>query len=856
MGAEDKAKQHLFSGAWLPSLPAVLIGPENFSRLENLRYTDQSIKGVLGYSRINETVLPGGYIYIRNGFQLRTANGDEFILVQAYNAAGASKLFILEGDAPDPAEFTVTEVHTDATGAGVGRFTEVAGGQMVYCNGVESLIWGGNEFRCAAAFIVQGVGLTNPIDVTEAANNTLTAAKDVIVLNAATYPRLLVFSTRPLQGVKLTVSSANASASTLAVTYWNGSTFAAVAGATDNTSVGGKALAQTGTVTWTSTVATAKPRHFEGLYFYCYMITLSAGAGTVSHVTVDAPLQPLVDIWDGVYRTCTQFQASRSSKYEDFTLEVNEESSVYYPICALIGGLTSTDHVIIQFTERMSGFRVKMNADERNETASVLTVNYWDGDSWAAVSGLVDGTAVGGATLAQSGTVSWDPPASGAEFSRHLFGSTGYCYQLVFSGTLTDGTAHDGTSVDLVTGIPAQMDVPAFSFAADYKGSLMLLGRQDSSEPQRLDFSMPYAPDVFNGDLSSMLGEQSIYVGGAAAVTSAVSIFNRFGSNIYDTLLMLKDSETHLLNGDTPGEYQRFTISKTVGCPAPLTLVAAEAGFELTEGVTRNVAMWLSFSGPYMFDGAVLYPLKGLETYFDPSEEDLCVNFDYITRARGWYDALYKEYNLLLPTGTSEDCNLWVAYDLVRKKWFQKNPASTNALIPQAGFSVLDNAGRRHCYGALDTGRLMRLENGTDWDGEYILQVCETGDFWPDNNVWTLTRIRAFKVLARRIDEPHSVSVVHIGDTVDPGGSWFIEEEDVTWFVDQDESWFTAEAGEQLRLYLGLDDTAGTMAVGNQELNILARSHRWRFSVKTKDTAMGFQPYMFGYLYQEERVDR
>ena len=83
MGAEDKAKQHLFSGAWLPSLPAVLIGPENFSRLENLRYTDQSIKGVLGYSRINETVLPDGYIYIRNGHQLRTATGDEFILARS-----------------------------------------------------------------------------------------------------------------------------------------------------------------------------------------------------------------------------------------------------------------------------------------------------------------------------------------------------------------------------------------------------------------------------------------------------------------------------------------------------------------------------------------------------------------------------------------------------------------------------------------------------------------------------------------------------------------------------------------------------------------------------------------------------
>ena len=853
--AKEIAKQHLFSGAWMPSESSSLIGPENFAEMRNMRYGDRSPKGVLGYTKINTTALDT-YTHIRNGFQLRCPNGDEYVFVQAWNdGLTASKVFMIEGaSTPDQADFNGTAVHTDASGAGVGRFVEAAGGQMVYSNGVESLIWGGDKFRCAAAFLVKDASLTDPKDVTEAVNNTLTASKDLAALDVADYPRLVVFSTRPLQSVGVTVETPNASASTLTAQYWNGSAWTAVSNISDGTTSGGVALAQDGDVTWDSTVGAADPKHFEGVYFYAYMLILSAGSADVSHVTVDAPLQPLVDIWDGVFRVCTQFQAERSSEYEDYTLEVNEESSVLYPICALCGGLTATDAVIVQFSNRASAIRFKMSAENSNSNASVMTVKYWDGDSWVAVTGLEDGTDVSGATLGQTGVVSWSPPDDGDEHERHLFGSTGYCYEITFSATLSTGTGTDGTSVDLCQGLPAQLSIPAYSFAADYKGSLMLMDRQDSTERNRVDFSMPFAPDVFNGDLSSMQGEQALYVGSAAPLRAAASIFNRFGSSVYDTLILLKDSECHMLNGESPEDYQLFTISKAVGCPAPLTLATAEAGFELTQGVTRNVAMWLSFSGPYMFDGAALYPLKGLEIYFDPTEQDLCVNFDYIDRARGWYDVLYKEYNLLLPTGASTECDLWVAYDLVRKKWFRKDPTSTDAEMPQCGFTVLDDHGRRHCYGGIDSGHLMRLENGTNWDGYPIWQVLETGDFWPGESMHVKTLIRRLTIMARRIDEDHTLSVSHIPDTEDPGVTYFLDSS-VGYEVDADSA-YTFEEGEILALSLGQTGGLSSVVKGNVELNLIALSHRFRFGLKTSLTAMGFQPIAWGYMYREVRVDQ
>jgi hypothetical protein len=49
-----------------------------------------------------------------------------------------------------------------------------------------------------------------------------------------------------------------------------------------------------------------------------------------------------------------------------------------------------------------------------NNNAATLTVEYWDGGAWAAVSGLSDGTASGGAPFAQDGNLSFTRPGDWA----------------------------------------------------------------------------------------------------------------------------------------------------------------------------------------------------------------------------------------------------------------------------------------------------------------------------------------------------------------------------------------------------------------------------------------------------------
>ena len=67
--------------------------------------------------------------------------------------------------------------------------------------------------------------------------------------------------------------------------------------------------------------------------------------------------------------------------------------------------LQTTDSFYVGFHGKFSSRYISVNT--ANSVASVLSVTYWDGSAWTAVDDLVDQTAVGGKTLAQSGFISW-----------------------------------------------------------------------------------------------------------------------------------------------------------------------------------------------------------------------------------------------------------------------------------------------------------------------------------------------------------------------------------------------------------------------------------------------------------------
>ena len=90
------------------------------------------------------------------------------------------------------------------------------------------------------------------------------------------------------------------------------------------------------------------------------MFVLSAGSSTLYQATVDMPFQESVDIWDGVFRTCINCQVSiNASAFQDYTLEVNEESNIDYPISAKFDNFrqNAADTMLLAFEEPTAAIR-------------------------------------------------------------------------------------------------------------------------------------------------------------------------------------------------------------------------------------------------------------------------------------------------------------------------------------------------------------------------------------------------------------------------------------------------------------------------------------------------------------------
>ena len=986
--------QYNFNGAWLPDLDASEIGPSNFRKLQNMRYAEKHPEGVMGYTKINTTALTT-YTSIRSGIQLKTDRTvASYVLVQSENTGEtASQVFQNQAVVPAQGDFEATALHTDGTGAGLGRFAIVADGHAAYTNGVETMVWAGEEMRVAGFFSTYDSSQTLPVDYTEEVNNTLDSTGNTVTIgvtqlitngnmeadanwadegtltqtqsttqeysgawsrtmstdnadegiesdafatvaatvyyyrvwvfpvtdvtsvnirirsggddaddvdtdhtgltadawnlvtgsytasdsaagaylnvrsvtgmagtdvyyvddvsvHAAGRPYQIIFSTRPLQGIKYTIKTANAVISKLYAEYWNGTAFAACASPVDGTTASTIALKQTGTLSFTSTESTVKPYHLEGLYLYAYRVNLTLGSAVVEYVTLDADFQPMVDVWDGVYRQPIQFQYQDDAEWKNYTLEVNYASSTDNAISADVSSMIAADdEIVIIFEERMAGIRLEMLEGAINENASVVTISYWNGDAWVTVGTSKRDETAGTAakTMNQTGLISWSADAITDEKQSTKFGYTGYAYRITVGSDLATTT-----SIDIVTGIPAQNTIQAFAFPSRFKNRTLLAGFTVGKEGNRVDYSVTNAPDVFNGYESSMGGVQSLYFGGSEALTAGVELYNRFGSNVFATWVALKNDSTFLLTGDGPEDFKIFPISYNIGCPAPLTLATAEVGFEMAEGVVRNVAIWLSASGPVIFDGAVLSPINGIDKYFDPSES-VAIDTDNISVSQGWYDPTYKEYNLLIPSGSGQTTNnVWLVYDIPKKKWFTKDTGTAG--FPQTAFRVDDQYGMGYVYAGIDTGYVMRLENGTDWDGTDIEQILITGDFWPTGNVWDKTRIRYLKVIAIRIDEevPLNTDILLDGDADEGVDFVWRDTDDFAW-TDTDDFVYVEFSAPDLQLLLNTGNTRIVRSTAG--LNQLGWSYGFKFELTSDDSNRGFQPIGFAIQYQYVRDD-
>ena len=192
-----------FIGKWNPSEDSMLIDDYGFSNIQNLRKDGKHLKGVSGHSKINTAVWNATYSYPKNGvhFNKTIPNAEDHVLLYAQDSAGGNgRIYYTNETAisiPSAENFVATALHIDASGAGLGKFSNAPQGNIVYTNGAESQIWGGNE-QYPVSFITSTTTVVysaiSAKDYTEEVTNNLTTNDQVAIIGGGidTYAKLLI----------------------------------------------------------------------------------------------------------------------------------------------------------------------------------------------------------------------------------------------------------------------------------------------------------------------------------------------------------------------------------------------------------------------------------------------------------------------------------------------------------------------------------------------------------------------------------------------------------------------------------------------------------------------------------------
>ncbi len=753
-----------FIGKWNPSEDPALLDDYGLQDVQNVRKVGKHFKGIGGHSIINSSSI-ATYTYLLNGFHFYKDQPQEshVIVLAGSTTTSPGQTYLYENTAaiPGTGNFSATTLHTDAAGGmGTGRFSLAPGGNMVYANGVETLIWGGDEIE-PIAFISDSTlaassspALTNPRDFTDAIRDKSQAAGDYVTISASTWPSWLVGFYRPLDGMKIYLNSANASASTITGQQWTGTTWSSLT-ITDGTKTGGVALATNGWLTWADG-GNAQRRYINGLDLYWYQFLLSAGTASVYYATVDAPVTSIKNNWDGSY----YFPAKTFlyiGRYSEATSRVVDELDTTF--VDLSGLTTSTQSLVVGFLDRMQGIQIYMQPGyEQVTSGTTVAVNYWDGTAFTATSAVADGTADGTTGLSHSGVISWTPPAATAEFKKMIGDALPlYYYELKWSANLS-ASVH----ISEIRGIAYPNTLKTYTFSETFQNRLFLFNEYNG-EKNKVIYSGANTPDVFNGADSS-----SLYFGDRTEIIAAKPLYNVFRTFAAEQLIVVKKNETWRLSGDGPTNWVVNRMSANIGCVAPLSMVACEIADSAEADTKRQVAIWQSDKGFVMSDGAAIIPISNdIRCYFDANDSR------YIPTSRqsktvSWYDPYTRSYKALISSGsTATYHNIELEYSLEHKEWTKIYRVDASGADPlQCGFQVWDTNGIGYSYGGDTKGWLYRLENGATFAGTNITNKIQTKDLILDAQLPMFRKSTVKFLRTAYKNKTGTVSIAHYGDRV------------------------------------------------------------------------------------------
>ena len=733
---------------------------------------------------------------------------------------------------------TVTEIRR-------GRFSDTPDEHLVYCNGATTKVWGGDKSKLSAFIVIDNASDVFRYDYTENVQNFSTKTSDLASLfqDSASDVYILIGNTMPISAINWQIGSApNDTVGTLAVNHWDGTAWVAVSGLSDGTDSGGIPLAQSGSMTFTSTAGDTKQKVIEGQLGFWYQVIIPGGSVNtrIVNVSVTVPVQPLQDFWDGELRPVTSVVkfdniAGATSRFEDNTINVLKDEYTYDKDTR---GNTSTymnvsklglaEYVLVGSLERLQGIQVKFVSavtNTVNTTASTtIAVEYWNGAAWTALT-VTDGTDLGGVSFGQAGFITWNPIDENVEFETNVVESTSsdegiplFYYKISFDKQLAAGNDYT-VLVSYIAMIPVQRQIDNYDFPLYAQNRLWLFDKS-SAIVSKLN-----TLNSFNGKDSG----DPFFFGAKSKTVAAIELYDRTIQKSSSVVLVLRGSSTHIITGDNPENWAIIDVETEIGCNAPLSLAKATIGLEFAPLQRRQIAFWQGNSGIYIFDNSTVNLISDdISNYFDQTQSE-SINLKMADRSVIFIEVENGEHfaHWLFASGTSTTLDKELVFDIKRQNWFEVDRTSNKRL--QGGGLVRDNSLNMHSYGYEDNGYLHHLNNGTDFDGNSIAYEFEFGDILPSNNLVLLTIIDTIRLIVVSKETTSStITLTHTGDSIDSGTTHTLQ---------------TARTGYRLAMPAKRIQTDEHLF------------HRLKFTISTNDEAgTGFEPLYVGGLYRETKL--
>ena len=520
----------------------------------------------------------------------------------------------------------------------------------------------------------------NDIDITEQLTNEQTDDSHIAVLTVASDGTLYLDIGSPLmlRGVNVTITSPNTNNNTILTVYrntttgWIGGTIISD-GTNKFTEVGTNTILFSFTdddTTYTlDNSDTITYLHSQFLYWYSIRLTPNTGTLpdtiTLSYMTGYTIIHSIPNIWDGTLSIPSTFLIETGTDaYTDNTIEVSKRENSFSFINSWLPSIGTTSRLYPYTTYYIGsilplvGYRVYFpEAGETitprnwtNTNTSTLTVYYWDGTSWQAVSGLIDDTQNFTKTIThnKNGTVMWLPVTN--EKQRKL----GHDIPLYYYKVVSSAAYSAYTYIDYIELIPYNKPIEKYNTCTIWNNRLVLAGSNTSPSRNEILCSAPNSPYIWNGDQTI-----TMYAGSNTPITALATLYTRYGTDIAETLIIFKSSEMFMVTGYDQETVKVYPISHTVGCPYPNTIQYCDLGIRITEGVNRAVVIFASDTAIYLYDNATIVSISDdientISTLLSSTTTFTSSHYD---STKSWYHFLSGSYEYI--------------FDLIHKKWFK-----------------------------------------------------------------------------------------------------------------------------------------------------------------------------------------